>query len=285
MTITQATLECFAAYLKSKERSELTIEKYLRDVRKFAGYLNGDEVTKEAVTGFKEMLCEKGYAIRSINSMLAAINSFLIYVGLENCTVCQMKLQHQIYCPAEKELSQGEYERLLHAAEKKSVLWLIMQTICATGIRVSELQYFTAEAVRRGEVIVRCKNKTRSILMPQQLCRLLQRYMKQHRICEGTIFRGRSGKPISRGWIWAQMKAICREAGVLPTKVFPHNLRKLFARTFYKMQHDIAKLADVLGHSNINTTRIYLLTSGTEHRRIIDSLGLVCRKLPAVLNE
>ena len=186
-----------------------------------------------------------------------------------------LKVQRQVYCAEEKELTKAEYERLLKAAGKNEQLRLVMETICSTGIRVSELKYFTAEAVRRGEVIVRCKAKTRTILLPGKLRRLLLDYAGKWKIRSGVIFLTGRGKPLDRKAIWAQMKGLCKAAGVKPGKVFPHNLRKLFARTFYGIEKDIAKLADILGHSSVDTTRIYIMTSGTEHRQKLERLGLV----------
>lgn len=207
--------------------------------------------------------------------MLASVNSFLIFMDWPDCKAKSLKVQRQVYCAEEKELTKAKYERLLKAAGKNEQLRLVMETICSTGIRVSELKYFTAEAVRRGEVIVRCKAKTRTILLPGKLRRLLLDYAGKQKIRSGVIFLTGCGKPLDRKAIWAQMKRLCKAAGVKPGKVFPHNLRKLFARTFYGIEKDIAKLADILGHSSVDTTRIYIMTSGTEHRRKLERLGLV----------
>lgn len=213
--------------------------------------------------------------MRSINSMLASVNSFLIFMDWPDCKVKSLKVQRQVYCAEEKELTKAEYERLLKATGKNEQLRLVMETICSTGIRVSELKYFTAEAARRGEVIVRCKAKTRTILLPGKLRRRLLDYAGKQKIRSGVIFLTGRGKPLDRKAIWAQMKGLCKAAGVKPGKVFPHNLRKLFARTFYGIEKDIAKLADILGHSSVDTTRIYIMTSGTEHRQKLERLGLV----------
>lgn len=207
--------------------------------------------------------------------MLASVNGFLIFMDWPDCKVKSLKVQRQVYCAEEKELTKAEYERLLKAAGQNEQLRLVMETICSTGIRVSELKYFTAEAVRRGEVIVRCKAKTRTILLPGKLRRLLLDYAGKQKIRSGVIFLTGRGKPLDRKAIWAQMKGLCKAAGVKPGKVFPHNLWKLFARTFYGIEKDIAKLADILGHSSVDTTRIYIMTSGTEHRRKLERLGLV----------
>lgn len=265
----------FSDYLIREEKSGATCEKYLRDVYNFQVFVGDAPVTKELVMAWKNALMAKGYAVRSVNSMLASVNSFLVFMGWHDCKVKNIRLQRQTYCAEEKELTKAEYLRLLEASKKNEQLNLVIQTICGTGIRVSELRYFTVEAVRHGEITVNCKSKTRTILVPGKLRKLLLNYAKHKHITAGAIFVGKSGKPLDRSSIWRQMKQLCKDAGVKETKVFPHNLRKLFARTFYGIEKDIAKLADILGHSSINTTRIYIMTSGTEHRRKIERLGLV----------
>lgn len=274
-TITCTQLDAFCQNLTQDEKSTATVEKYLRDVRAFAVFLGGEPVSKEAVIAYKKHLVERGYAVRSCNSMIASVNSFLSFIGHGDCRVKAFKLQQQAYCDAGKELTKGEYLRLLEAAAANPKLQLVMQTICATGIRVSELQHFTVEAVKCGEVNVNCKGKTRRILIPSKLRKTLLAYARGEKIRSGAIFTGRNGKSMNRSSIWAQMKQLCRMAGVEPGKVFPHNLRKLFARTFYGIEKDIAKLADILGHSSINTTRIYIVSTGSEHRRKIERLGLL----------
>lgn len=268
-------LEQYRRYLEEEEKSHATIEKYLRDTARFLCYAGEETVTKDLVLRYKQNLIEKGYAVRSINSMLAALGNFLVFTGRGSCRVKSMKQQRQIYCPEEKELTKSEYLRLLEAAKEKPRLHLLLETICGTGIRVSELKYFTVESVRRGEVTVACKGKSRRIILPSKLRKLLLRYAAAACIGSGVIFRTRSGRPMDRSNIWAEMKKLCTAAGVNPGKVFPHNLRKLFARTFYGIEKDIAKLADILGHSSIDTTRIYIMSSGQEHRRKIERLGLV----------
>ena len=265
----------FHDYLLREEKSAATVEKYLRDVRAFSAYVGKKSVTKDMVVAYKKHLLDADYAARSINSMLASVNGFLAFMGWQDCRVKSVKLQRRAYCAEEKELTKAEYERLLKAAEKKPQLRLVMQTICGTGIRVSELEAFTVEAVRQGEVVVNCKAKTRTILLPTRLRRLLLDYAGRKGIRSGVIFRASTGEPLDRKTIWARMKALCKTAGVCASKVFPHNLRKLFARTFYGLEKDIAKLADILGHSSIDTTRIYIMTTGIEHRRKIERLGLV----------
>ena len=247
----------------------------MRDVQAFCIYAHGNELTKELVVAWKKQLIENGYAVRSINSMLASANSLLNFLGLSSYRVKNIRTQRQTYCAEEKELTKAEYLRLLDASKKNEQLHLAIQTICGTGIRVSELRYFTVEAIRCGEVTVDCKNKPRTILVPGKLKNILLNYAKRHGITAGAIFVTRTGRPLNRSNIWSAMKKLCEAAGVKQSKVFPHNLRKLFARTFYGIEKDIAKLADILGHSSINTTRIYIMTTGTEHRRKIERLGLI----------
>lgn len=268
-------LQIFYKHLVLEEKSTATVEKYLRDARAFLVFAGQRNVTKELVVSYKCGLIEKGYAVRSVNSMLASLNSLFDFLGWSDCRVKTLKTQHQTYCAEEKELTKAEYLRLLQAAERRPQLRMIMETICGTGIRVSELRYFTVEAVRHGEITVRCKSKIRIILLPGKLRKKLLTYASKNGIPSGAIFITRNGKPLNRSNIWAQMKSLCEKANVKSSKVFPHNLRKLFARTFYGLEKDIAKLADILGHSSIDTTRIYIMTTGTEHRRKLDRLGLV----------
>ena len=275
MNLTTETIREFAQHLHQEEKSTATQEKYLRDVGALRAFASGGELTKELVLAWKRKLIGQGYAVRSVNSMLASVNSLLDFLGLSDCKVKNIRTQRLTYCAEERELTKAEYLRLLEAAGKNAQLKLVIQTICGTGIRVSELQHFSVEAVRRGEVTIACKGKTRTILIPGKLRKLLLEHAKRHRIAAGTIFLGKNGKPLDRSSIWRQMKRLCRAAGVKESKVFPHNLRKLFARTFYTMEKDIAKLADILGHSSINTTRIYIMTTGQEHRRKLERLGLV----------
>ena len=265
----------FRDFLIREEKSPATVEKYLRDANDFLRFANGREITKGLTVSWKKELQNRDYAIRSINSMLASLNSLLSYLCWHDCKVKTLRCQRQIYCPAEKELTKAEYMRLLEASKNQEQLNLVIKTICGTGIRVSELKCFTVEAISSGEIIVQCKNKTRTILVPGKLKKLLLNYAKKHGIRSGSIFVTRTGKNLDRSNIWAQMKRLCVVANVAPSKVFPHNLRKLFARTFYGIEKDIAKLADILGHSSVDTTRIYIMTTGAEHRRKIEKLGLV----------
>ena len=275
--LTSNQIAAFAVYLKSEEKSENTIEKYIRDVRAFTTYMGNAEITKEAVIAYKNKLLSEGYAVRSINSMVASINSLFAFLGWQNLKVKSLKLQQQIYCSEEKELTKAEYMRLVNTAKQKGNerLNLLIQTICGTGIRVSELQYITVEAVTCGEAVVSLKGKTRSVFIVRELQKKLLRYAAEQKITSGAIFITRTGKPMSRTNIWREMKSLCEQAGVNPQKVFPHNLRHLFARTFYGIEKDIPKLADILGHSSINTTRIYIITTGNEHRQRMENMQLI----------
>lgn len=275
--LTEKMIEDFSCYLKSEEKSENTVGKYLRDVRTFAEYLGGAEITKETVIAYKNKLINENYAVRSINSMLASLNSLFSFLNWMDCRVKSIKLQRQVYCPEEKELTKAEYMRLVNAAKQKGNerLNLILQTICGTGIRVSELQYITVEAVKSGETVVSLKGKTRSVFIVKELKKKLLHYAAEQGITSGAIFITRTGKPMSRTNIWREMKNLCEQAGVNPQKVFPHNLRHLFARVFYGIEKDIAKLADILGHSSINTTRIYIISTGNEHRRRMEHMRLI----------
>ena len=270
-------ITAFERYLRTEERSSGTIEKYLRDVRAFAVWLNGRIVTKETAAGWKEHLLDRHYAPVTINSMLAAINAFFRFVGWEDCRVKFLKIQRRMFREASRELSREEYDRLLSTAHilGRDRLALLMETICASGIRVSEVRYITVEAARQGQTEIALKGKIRTILLPDKLCRKLLKYARHKKIASGEIFRTESGKSLGRRQIWAEMKQLCKYAGVAPSKVFPHNLRHLFATTFYRACRDISRLADVLGHSSIETTRIYLLTTGSEQVKQMDQLGLV----------
>ena len=275
--LTKEIIEEFNQYLLNEEKSTNTIEKYIRDANAFMIFANGAEITKGLVIGYKQRLIEDGYAIRSINSILASINSLLAFLGWYNCKVKSLKLQREIYCPEEKELTKAEYLRLVNMAKEKKNerLSLILQTICGTGIRVSELQFITVEAVKHGFAKVNCKGKSRTVFIVKTLQKKLLKYVNRHHINSGSVFITKTGKPISRTNIWREMKQLCRDANVNPSKVFPHNLRHLFARTFYGIEKDIAKLADILGHSSINTTRIYIVSTGEEHRKRLENMRLV----------
>lgn len=274
--ITEETLAAFARQLGEEERSPATLEKYLREVRQFAAFLGGREVTRELAAAWREELSAH-QSPATVNGKLTALDRLLAFLGWEDCRVKHLRVQRQLFRDSARELSREEYARLVETARRlgRGRLSLLMETICATGIRVSEVRYITAEAVREGRTEIALKGKIRTILLPGKLCRKLEKYARQKKITSGELFLTRSGRPMSRKQIWAEMKGVCRAAGVAPSKVFPHNLRHLFARCFYRVSRDVAKLADVLGHSSIETTRIYLLTSGAEHQRQLDRLGLV----------
>ena len=275
--ITKDRLEAFAKALRERDKSIGTREKYLRDVGCFAKWLNGAEITGENGTAWRDSLLKQGYAPASVNSMVAAVNQFLRHAGWEIYRIQPVKVQRKIFRDDRRELTREEYGRLVTAAHAlgRERLALLLETICATGIRVSEVKYITVEAVQAGRAEIALKGKLRTVLLPGKLCRKLKKYAKAQKTASGEIFLTRSGKSLSRKQIWAEMKRLCRKAGVAPSKVFPHNLRHLFARTFYRVCRDIVKLADVLGHSSVETTRIYLISTGAEHARILKKMNLV----------
>lgn len=274
--ITKQALEAYEETLRSEEKSDHTVEKYMRDVRCFQCFAGERQIDKSLTIEYKAHL-EKEYAPASANSMIAALNSFLRFVGWEDCCVRQFKVQKKTYCSEETELTKAEYLSLVKTAEdkKNERLSLLIQTICGTGIRVSEVSFITVEAARQGEAIVSCKGKTRTVFIVSALRKKLLKYAKEQGIHSGMIFVTKNGKALNRSNIWKEMKDLCKQAGVSPNKVFPHNLRHLFARTFYGIEKDIAKLADILGHSSINTTRIYIITTGAEHKRRMENMRLI----------
>ena len=275
--ITERKLENFVQNLRTSERSAGTIEKYVRDVRKFAAWLEGEAVSGERAAAWRDSLLERGYAPVTVNSMVAAVNRFFAALGWEEYKVKALKIQRRLFRDSGKELSREEYERLVSAAhtQGRERLALLLETICSTGIRVSEVKYITVEAAWAGRAEISLKGKLRVILLPGKLCRKLKKYARQQKTASGEIFLTRSGKSLSRRQIWAEMKGLCQKAGVAPSKVFPHNLRHLFARTFYRVCRDVAKLADVLGHSSIETTRIYLISTGDEHAKVLARMRLL----------
>lgn len=274
--ITTGHIDRFTCYLREQERSPATIQKYTHDLTALTEYLDGGPLTKAALIGWKEHLTET-YAPASVNSMLAAVNSFLRYMGWQELAVKPLKIQRPLFCDERKELTRDEYTRLVDAARRRGGerLALVLQTICATGIRVSELRFVTARAVHLGRAEVNNKGKRRTVLLSGKLCRLLKKYLKKQKITAGAVFVTRTGQPLDRSNIWREMKALCESAGVEPGKVFPHNLRRLFARTYYGRERDLSRLADILGHASVNTTRIYTAESGRVHARQIEGLGLV----------
>ncbi len=275
--ITDENIDRYGEYLFQEEKAASTVKKYVREVEIFAKWLSGREATKELAAQWKEELQMCGYVPRTVNAMLSAVNGFFSFMGWQDCRVKFLKIQRQMFRDASKDLDIEEYERLVNAAYRLNNrrLGLVIETICGTGIRVSELEYITVDAVRAGKAEIVLKGKVRVILMPGQLIRKLLEYAGEQNISSGGIFMTRNGKNLSRRQIWAEMKKLCADAGVESSKVFPHNLRHLFAKTFYQAHGDIVRLADVLGHSSIDTTRIYLLSTGAEHVRQLDCLGLV----------
>lgn len=273
----QENLSAFQDTLRREERAEGTIEKYARDVRAFLAFLGDAPLCKEAVASWKGALSAQGRAPVTINSMLAALNRYLRFIGREDCRVDFLKIQRKVFRDAGRELSKGEYQRLIEtaSAQGKARLALLMESIGATGIRVSEVKYLTVEAARQGRADISLKGKIRTILIPGKLRRKLLNYAQKQHIPSGEIFLTGRGRSLARRQIWAEMKGLCQAAGVAATKVFPHNLRHLFAVTFYRACKDVARLADVLGHSSINTTRVYLISTGQEHAEQLDRLGLV----------
>lgn len=275
--ITKQTMDRFYEYLIEEERSSGTIEKYIRDVRLLQSWLRSAPVTKENASRWKQELLQSGRAPSTVNSMLAAANTYFRFMGWDELKLKSIRLQRRFFRENEWELTKAEYQLLMETAKKRGDerLALLMETICATGIRVSEVPYITTDAIKKGRARISMKGKLRTILIPAQLCRKLRKYATKHRIGRGEIFLTKNGTRLERKQIWAQMKALCKYAGIERNKVFPHNLRHLFARCFYRISHDISSLADVLGHSSIETTRIYLISTESEHIKKIAHLGLV----------
>ena len=259
-----------------EEKAAATVEKYIRDINVFADWLGEKELDKETVLIYKENLTQN-YAPASVNSVLSSLNSFFTFNEWYNLRVKNLKIQKQLFANKDNELTKEEYERLLTAAKSKGneQLYFLMQTICSTGIRVSELCYITVESLKAQKAQINLKGKMRVVILPKELCKMLLKYSKEQNITSGSVFVSRNGKPLDRSNIWKMMKALCESAGVARAKVFPHNLRHLFARTFYSIQKDIVRLADILGHSSVNTTRIYPMETGETHRRQIQKLGLL----------
>lgn len=274
--ITDEIMNKFKQYLYEEEKSENTIEKYLRDIRYFNTWLNGKNLDKGAVLDYKKEIC-KNYAPKSVNSMLSSLNALFDFLNWYELRVKTLKIQRQIFADKEKELTKSEYERLLSAAKHKSnqSLYYLIQTIASTGIRISELSFITVDAVKSGRATINCKGKLRQVFLPKALCKMLKDYIVSNEIKNGSVFVTKTGKALNRSCVWRMLKNLCESANVSKNKVFPHNLRHLFARTFYTLEKDIVRLADILGHSNVNTTRIYTIESGDIHRRQIQRLGLL----------
>ena len=269
-------IDAFREYLQNEERAKATVLKYMRDVNEFFVWLGETALSRERVLEYKALLCER-YAPASVNAALASLNRFFGFLERYDLRVKSLKIQKTIFSSAEKEIGKNEYERLVQTADKKKNerLSLVLQTIASTGIRISELAHITVQAISRGTAEIRCKGKYRQIFLPKKLCKLLKEYAKKKKIKSGPVFVTKNGKPLDRSNIWTEMKKLCRAAGVSEKKVFPHNLRHLFARTYYKMHKDVVRLADILGHSSVNTTRIYTMESGETHRSQIEKLGFL----------
>ena len=274
--ITTEIIRSFNDYLINEEKAVATVNKYLHDVGEFQLWLGEQELCKTAVLSYKSYLCEN-YAPASVNAALSSLNSFFNFMEWYDLRVKNLKFQKQIFVSTDKELTKAEYDRLLQAAKRKKNerLYILMQTICSTGIRVSEVRYVTVEAASRGIAEINCKSKRRRVFLPKQLCQILKQYIREQKIKSGAVFVTKNGNPLDRSNIWSDMKKLCRAANVSEKKVFPHNLRHLFARTYYSLQKDIVRLADILGHSSVNTTRIYTMETGEIHRRQIQKLGLL----------
>ncbi len=276
MRINEKIILKFKDFLICQEKSDLTIEKYIRDITNFSNWLGKRGVTKKLVLEYKDFLI-KNYAPASVNSIISSVNTFFMWKKKYDLKIKALKIQKQIFLKEDKELTKDEYKRLLDTAKslKNERLYYLMQTICSTGIRVSELKFITVNAVENKRAVINLKGKTRVVIIPDKLCSVLLRYIKKNNIKDGPVFVTKGGKPLNRSNIWADMKKLCESAGVAKEKVFPHNLRHLFARTYYTIEKDIVRLADILGHTSVNTTRIYTMEPGEIHRNQIQRLGLL----------
>ena len=276
--LTEEMLLGWGEWLSREGTAKGTIEKYLRDARAFASWLGARAATEETALGWRASLCASPLAPVTVNSMLAAVNGLFRFLGWDGLRLRFLKVQRSVFREPARELTKAEYGRLLDAAgrQKRERLALLLETLCATGIRVSELRYITVEAARRGRAEIRLKGKIRVILLPGRLCGKLLRFAGKQKTARGEIFLTGSGKSLDRRRVWEMMKSLCRAAHVARTKVFPHNLRHLFARCFYAASRDLVQLSDVLGHSSIETTRLYLISTGAEHARTLERLRLIC---------
>lgn len=274
--LTDEHIRRYLTYLREQERAPATLQKYAHDLNALRDWLGGQPITKTALIDWKENLTA-AHATATVNSMLAAVNGFLHFMGWRECVLRLLIIQRPLFCDESRELTRAEYARLVNAAQHSGNLRLslLLQTICATGIRVSELRFITVKAVDTGRAEIDNKGKRRTVLLPNKLRRLLRDYLRTKKITDGTVFVTRTGRPLDRSNIWRDMKALCESAGVEPGKVFPHNLRHLFARTYYSLECDLSRLADILGHSSINTTRIYTTESGAAHARQLERMALI----------
>ncbi len=277
MKVTEGLLKRYEEYLQDEERSQATVEKYIRDVRRFMVFVGDDGVVdRETVRGYKQELREL-YKMTSANSMLAALNSFLGFAGKGEWKVKLFKIQKALYCRPEREITEKEYEMLVHRAKRNGdeQMSMLLQTIGSTGIRIGELKFITVESLERGRAEIYHKGKSRVALLPKELTRLLIKYCKRKKIVNGSIFITKHGNPVDRSNVSKKMKQLAAEAGVDASKVFPHNFRHLFARAFYSVEKDVVRLMDLLGHSSINTTRIYTMTTEDQPRRQMSRMRLV----------
>ena len=274
--LTPELIQNYLIYQEEQERSAATIQKYAHILSELYAYLDGRVLNKIELIGWKQKLTET-LAPATVNSMLTAVNGYFSYMGWPELKIRLLKIQRSLFRDEQKELTRSEYIRLVRAAEQEGNerLSLVIQTICATGIRVSELRFITAEAVHCGRAGISNKGKRRTVFLPDKLRRLLKQYLKKQKITAGAVFVTRTGKTLDRSNIWRDMKALCDSAGVDPSKVFPHNLRHLFARTYYSLERDLSRLADILGHSNVSTTRIYTAESGAVHAKQMERMGLI----------
>ncbi len=272
--ITQSKIDNFKTYLKQEERSNATQEKYIRDITKFFLVSKNKEVSKEMVLNYKNTLVNK-YKIATVNSIISSLNSFFIFNKWHDLKLKSLKCQRQPFANNRKMLTKNDYYKLLTTAKKNKRLYLVIQTICSTGIRVSELKYITVQSVKDKYSVINLKGKTRLVILPFSLCELLEKFIKDENIIEGSVFVSKNGNPLNRSNIWTDMKKLCLKAEIEEEKVYPHNLRHLFARTYYENEKDITMLADILGHSNINTTRIYTTENIETHRSKLEDLDLI----------
>ena len=292
--MTDKQLEAYRQELVRRERSQATIANYIRHGGEFLQFCQGSQGGLEAapnqgaLLNWKRALLTAGLCPATINAKLAAVNGFLRFLGRPELCVRQVRRQRRVFRDKDRDLTRGEYLRLVQTAraQGRERLCLAMQTICATGIRVSELRFITVEAVRTGRATVTGKGKCREILLPGALRQKLKRYLKglgrwpkcgdyAASACSSPVFLTAGGRPLDRSNLWREMRSLCAAAKVDPHKVFPHNLRHLFAKTFYTLNKDIAKLADLLGHANIETTRIYIMETGAAHARLLEQMHLL----------
>ncbi len=275
--VTQEGIDEYMEHLKEEGKAQNTLDKYNRDLKKLLEWLDGRPLTRVLATEWKKSLLQDNYAASSVNSMLAAVNGFFKFMGWCDLKIDNLKIQKKVFCDKNRLLEKDDYDKLVAAAKllEKFRLLLLLETICGLGIRVSEVCYITIEAARCGRAEIKMKGKVRTVLIPAKLSKKLIRYAIEQEIESGEIFITKNGKRLSRSQIWREMKGLCEVAGVDPEKVFPHNLRHLFARTWYDAYCDISKLADILGHSSVEATRLYLISTGEEHARQMERLGLV----------